>query len=128
MATKVSFQDPCYNVTSMSFDKARTLRGEEVVLSSLGGNYVIDINGNIYENSKASGSCKITLIGGKSRFVHQKDSDVDAEWYMTDAQKGALLQIVKFYATVAKFKGQVTEGNDRDLHAMAEDAFNSYKA
>lgn len=80
----------------LNFIVAYTLRNERVSISSFGTNYVIDIDGTIYELSKPSNrSATITIIGGSSSFAHAKVQSAPL-FYLTTNQRRTLRNTMHF--------------------------------
>ena len=81
--------------TNLYFSTSKHLRNEDVILANIKGNYVIDIDGKIYENSPGNDDhATITLVGGYDTFTHAKTKEVP-KFYMTERQKITIYNILK---------------------------------
>lgn len=78
---------------SLNFTTTRTLRDQFIDVNNISG-YVIDLNGNIYDNG---GGSTVTLVGGLDTFVNEKVYR-DPKFYITVRQKIALYNICKLLA------------------------------
>jgi hypothetical protein len=94
----------------ISFSTSDTLRNETVNAGELGGNFVITIDGNIVQNSSASGgSAQVILVGGNDTFTNEKQQR-EPMFYMTERQKIVIYAILKTLAnrtTTAKVSSDV---------------------
>jgi hypothetical protein len=82
------FRNLTFNITS-------TPRNENVRISSLDGNFVIDIKGNIYLLNEPTGDdAVITIVGGIDTFVNAKIQEAPLP-YLTQRQQVAIYSILK---------------------------------
>lgn len=82
------FRNLTFNITS-------TPRNENVQISSLDGNFVIDIKGNIYLLNEPTGDdAVITIVGGIDTFVNAKIQEAPLP-YLTQRQQVAIYSILK---------------------------------
>ena len=79
---------------NLYFSTTKTLRNEEVIIERVNANYVIDIEGTIYENKPSTGQhATITLVGGLDTFIHAKKT-LTPKFYMTERQKVVVYNIL----------------------------------
>ena len=80
---------------NLYFKTSNDPRGTKVDIQGLGGNYVIDIDGAIYEVSASSGeSAAITIVGGIDTFVNEKQYR-PYSFYITQRQKISIYEILR---------------------------------
>ena len=80
---------------NLYFKTSNDPRGTKVDIQGLGGNYVIDIDGAIYEVSASSGeSAAITIVGGVDTFVNEKQYR-PYSFYLTQRQKLSIYEILR---------------------------------
>jgi hypothetical protein len=101
-----------------------TLRNENVKISTLGTNYVVDTDGAIHEISKGSGrSVTISVVGGLSTFVNAKIPSSPV-FYLTTNQKRTLQNIMRF---VASNSNAVITSNDETLEDMLNGQYYNFR-
>ena len=112
--TPISASEAAKN-DSFNFTVIYTQRNEQISISSLGTNYVIDTDGAIYELSKSSSrSATISIVGGLSSFINAKVPSSPL-FYLTTNQKRTLHNIIMFAATNSN---AVIKSNDPYLEDM----------
>ena len=84
---------------SINFTTTKTLRGETVNVNSISG-YVVDLDGNIYDNSGGGTSATVTFVGGLHTFINEKVYR-EPTFYITVRQKMTLYNIIKNLSTRA---------------------------
>jgi hypothetical protein len=110
---------------NLYFKTTDTPRGTVINKQSLGGNYVIDVDGAIYEVSEASGeTAAITIIGGIDTFVHEKEYRPYV-FYLTQRQKITLYSILKEVATVTD-KAQIHAAENELLDHLLTNTYSNY--
>jgi hypothetical protein len=110
---------------NLYFKTTNTARGTKLNLSSLGGNYVIDIDGTIYEISGASGeSAAITVVGGIDTFVNEKQYRPYVA-YFTQRQKMAIYSILKELAQNT-VKAELSAGDNSVLDNLIKNVYRNY--
>lgn len=82
---------------TISFSITDTLRNEAVDIGAIDCNYVIAIDGTIYQNQEASGSAKVVLVGGNDTFINEKQQR-EPRFYMTERQRQVLYSIMRSLA------------------------------
>lgn len=125
---KVNGRVVAENTRSITFNFSNTERGKPLRLSDISGNYVITVNGDIFQKSAHSGSATVTIIGGTESHINKKDNEENAEYYFNTAQKAAMHQILQALAITGKFTAIVGQGNNEDLNIVAESIFENYRA
>lgn len=79
---------------NLYFSTTKTLRNETVNIAEVNANYVINVDGTIYENKPSTGQhATITLVGGYDTFVHSKSKETP-KFYMTERQKVTIYNIL----------------------------------
>ena len=92
---KAASADQVCKVKNLTFEFTNTLRNQSVNLNSVGGNFVIDINGLIYINGTVpSESATVTLVGGLSTFINEKVYR-EPTTYMTIQQQRTVSKILR---------------------------------
>lgn len=94
-------QIPASNLSPYSkleFSLTKTKRNEQVDIRSLGSNFVLDLDGVIYQLSSASKSATIKVVGGISSFVNAKKPTAHV-FYLTTQQKRTLRNIMNAVAS-----------------------------
>ena len=110
---------------NLYFKTTDTPRGEVIDKASLGGNYVIDVDGFIYEISETSGeTAAVTIIGGIDIFVHEKEYRPYV-FYLTQRQKITLYSILKEVATVTD-KAQIHAAENELLDHLLTNTYSNY--
>ena len=110
---------------NLYFKTTDTPRGTIVNKASLGGNYVIDVDGNIYEVSAASGeTAAITIIGGIDTFVNEKEYR-PYSFYLTQRQKITLYSILKEVATISD-KAEIHAAENEILDYLLTNTYSNY--
>ena len=110
---------------NLYFKTTDTPRGTVINKQSLGGNYVIDVDGAIYEVSATSGeTAAITIVGGIDTFVNEKQPRPYA-FYLTQRQKISLYGILKELATTTD-KGQVHADENELLNYLITNTYSNY--
>ena len=100
-------------------------RGSKVDIASMGGNYVIDIDGAIYEVSAASGeSAAITIVGGIDTFVNEKQYR-PYSFYISQRQKLSLYEILRELSKVT-IKAQLSAGDNEVLDYLISNTYSNY--
>lgn len=95
MATQVSSEE-IGKIKQIKFEVTNTLRNQPVNVGSVGGDYVIDVDGLIYKNGGGSKtSATVTLVGGVSHFIHEKSQRGEPLFYLSEPQKWILMSILK---------------------------------
>jgi len=80
---------------NLYFTLSGNLRGEGVDVTTLPGNYAIDIEGTIYKNSEPpEGSAAITVVGGQDTFINEKQPRPYC-FYLSQRQKVTIYKILK---------------------------------
>lgn len=80
---------------NLDFTTTKTLRGESVNVDSLGSNFVIDTQGEIFKLSDPTEeSATITLVGGLDTFVNEKEYR-EPIFYITQKQKNTVYAILR---------------------------------
>lgn len=92
--TTVSPETVARSVKTLTLKLAKTFQDESVNLRSIGGNYAIDLNGYIHQNSKHGTSCTVVFVGGDDRFAHEKTKR-EGMPYLTQPQRVALAAIMR---------------------------------
>jgi hypothetical protein len=110
---------------NLYFKTTNTPRGTKLNLSSLGGNYVIDIDGTVYEISEASGeSAAITVVGGIDTFVNEKQYRPYVT-YLTQRQKMIIYSILKELAQNT-IKAELSAGDNTMLESLIKSVYRNY--
>jgi len=100
-------------------------RGTKVDIQALGGNYVIDIDGAIYEISAASGdSAAITIVGGVDTFVNEKQYR-PYSFYITQRQKLSIYEILRELSQVT-VEAQLSAGDNEILDFLVTNTYSNY--
>ena len=100
-------------------------RGTKVDIKGLGGNYVIDIDGAIYEVSASSGeSAAITIVGGVDTFVNEKQYR-PYSFYLTQRQKLSIYEILRELSQVT-VKAQLSAGDNEILDFLVTNTYSNY--
>ena len=78
------------------FNFSFTLRNQAVNLDSFTTNYVLDVDGLIYEkNSNVTDVCSVTIVGGIDAFMFEKELRAPVNFFITDAQRVVIYRIMK---------------------------------
>jgi D-arabinose 1-dehydrogenase-like Zn-dependent alcohol dehydrogenase len=110
---------------NLYFKTTDTPRGTKLDLNSLGGNYVIDIDGTVYEISESSGeSASITIVGGIDTFVNEKKYRPYVT-YLTQRQKMVLYSILKELAQNT-IKAEVSAGDNTMIDSLVKSVYRNY--
>ena len=110
---------------NLYFKTTDTPRGTKLDLSSLGGNYVIDIDGTVYEISESSGeSASITIVGGIDTFVNEKKYRPYVT-YLTQRQKMVIYGILKELAQNT-IKAEVSAGDNTMIDSLVKSVYRNY--
>jgi peroxiredoxin len=110
---------------NLYFKTTNTARGTKLNLSSLGGNYVIDIDGTVYEISEASGeSAAITVVGGIDTFVNEKQYRPYLD-YLSQRQKVVIYSILKELAQNT-IKAELSAGDNTMLDNLIKSVYRNY--
>lgn len=92
---KAASADQICKIKNLRFEFTNTLRNQIVDLNSVGGNFVIDINGLIYVNgSIPKDSATVMLVGGLSTFINEKVYREPIS-YMTIPQQRTVIKILR---------------------------------
>lgn len=80
---------------NLSFSLTNSLRGEKVNIDSYGGNFFIDIHGQIFKLSEPSSeSASIIVEGGLDTFINEKQYR-EPIFYLTQKQKNIIYNILR---------------------------------
>jgi hypothetical protein len=110
---------------NLYFKTTDTPRGQNINKASLGGNYVIDVDGSIYEVSAAEGeTAAITIIGGIDTFVSEKQYRPYV-FYLTQRQKITIYNILREIATVTD-KAQIHAAENELLDHLLTNTYSNY--
>lgn len=110
---------------NLYFKTTDTPRGTNVDKASLGGNYVIDIDGNIYEISEASGeTAAITIVGGIDTFVNEK-AYRPYSFYLTQRQRIILYNILRELAVISD-KAEIHAAENEMLDQLLTNTYSNY--
>ena len=110
---------------NLYFKTTDTPRGTKLDLSSLGGNYVIDVEGTVYEISESSGeSASITIVGGIDTFVNEKKYRPYVT-YLTQRQKMVIYGILKELAQYT-IKAEVSAGDNTMIDSLVKSVYRNY--
>jgi hypothetical protein len=110
---------------NLYFKTTDTPRGTKLDLSSLGGNYVIDVEGTVYEISESSGeSASITIVGGIDTFVNEKKYRPYVT-YLTQRQKMVIYGILKELAQNT-IKAEVSAGDNTMIDSLVKSVYRNY--
>jgi len=102
----------------------RTYRDEDVDTSSIGGDFVIDQRGTVYQNRPpVPGQAHIILVGGIDTYTHAKDPMAPI-FYMTERQKVTLYSILRELA-IRTDAAQITS-SERVLEQIAKSTYINY--
>ena len=110
---------------NLYFKTSEDPRGTKVNIQGLGGNYVIDIDGAIYEVSASSGeSAAITIVGGVDTFVNEKQYR-PYSFYLTQRQKLSIYEILRELSQVT-VKAQLSAGDNEILDFLVTNTYSNY--
>jgi hypothetical protein len=93
------------------FTFTNTTRNTKVDINSVGGNYVIDVEGSIYELSEGKA---VTLIGGKNDFANEKETRTGF-LYVTQRQKQTVYKILKELALSSDTAQVMSDNEEFDM-------------
>lgn len=99
---------------NLQFTFSETMRNEPVDLDlyTSQANYVMDVNGAIYQGTPADEeNATIVIIGGDDRFVNEKVERISSNFFYTEPQKIALYKMIK---ELAGFQASATITSDND--------------
>ncbi|CAB5221319.1 hypothetical protein UFOVP245_125 [uncultured Caudovirales phage] len=99
---------------NLSFSFSNTLRNEAVNLNNFASaNYIIDVNGTIYQGAQANDDqATIIIIGGDDRFIGEKAERLSSSFFYTEPQKIVLYKILKEAAHYSA-SASITSDNDK---------------
>lgn len=98
-------------IKQLRFEVTNTLRNQQVNIDSVGGDYVINIDGIIYKTGGGSKtSATVTLVGGVSHFVHEKANRGDPLFYLSEQQKWVLMSILR-QVSINFFDAELSSSN-----------------
>ena len=96
---------------NLYFKLSENPRDENVNITTLGGNYVIDRDGAIYQLSQApQDTAAITIVGGADTFAMEKENRPHLV-YLTPKQKISIYNILKDAASLSS-TSQIYSDND----------------
>lgn len=102
----------------------RTYRDEDVDVSSVGGDFVIDQRGSVYQNrTPTPGQAHVVLVGGIDTYTHAKDPMAPI-FYMTERQKITLYAIMR-ELSIRTDAAQITS-SDQVLEQIAKSTYVNY--
>lgn len=79
-----------------TFNFSFTLRNQQVNLESYDCNYILDIDGVLYEkNSNVTQSCVVIIVGGIDTFMFEKETRPPVNFFITDAQRVVIYRVIK---------------------------------
>lgn len=109
--------------STLSFSTTNTLRNEAVNIGSISANYVIDVDGLIYQNQEATTSATVTLVGGLDTFANTKKV-IEPKFFMTEKQKITVYNILRALS-VKTDSGDVSSGSE-DLNEIVKAIYFNY--
>ena len=110
---------------NLYFSTTQTLRNEKISISSVNANFVIDIHGQIHQNSEPQpDTATIVLEGGLDTFVNEKENR-DPIFYITQKQKNTVYAILRELSILTD-TGQVTSQTSEVLDRLVSSAYFNY--
>jgi hypothetical protein len=116
MSVKMTVQAAVIGVNSITPNFSMHERGVLLDPKDVGGNFIIDLDGNVLKGSGRGSDITITVIGGINNHVHRKDSGEIYNYYMNEAQKNTVHAIAYRLGVLNKYRGQIKMGNDQSLY------------
>lgn len=96
LLTQVSPRKVTNNLTNFELNFSNTKRDEKIDFSKITTNYLLNTNGAIYEiRERTNENSSLTVVGGDSRFLYQKDLDEEPEEYITPVQIKKIREMMK---------------------------------
>lgn len=108
----IVFPSDLSRATSYTFNFTYTLRGEPVNLGQLSGDVILDVNGAFYQKGQASDSITIDVIGGIDKYIHAKSSTTPYPFYISQAQKISLYNLMRSAVAGKSTDIQITSNNE----------------
>lgn len=107
-----------------TFEFTFTLRNETVDINSYECNYIIDIDGSIYEKNPTSSDIKIKIVGGIDTFINEKETRATLNFFLTDGQKIVLYRIIREISK--KTDSAIIEANQEKLMTFLQSLYTNY--
>jgi tRNA G46 methylase TrmB len=124
---KVVTSVPAIGTTSITMNFTHTKRDEKVNPANVGGNYVLDPYGDLYQITKHARSCTITVIGGDGSFMHDKAKRQPNAGYITSNQIVSLHEIFSELA-MRNIAATINDGNSKSLAQIAHSVYDVYRS
>ena len=123
---KVAPETAAVGTSSITFNFTHTKRDEVVQYKSLGGNYILDPYGNLFQNSKHSRSCVVTVVGGDNTFMHDKARQQPASYISTN--QVVVLHYILSALAMKTTHAVVNLGNDTILTGIGNSIYDTYRS
>lgn len=111
---------------SLYFAFTYTKKGESIDLSAYNCNFIIDVNGDVYQiDSLDSENVTIVLVGGIDQFVGAPPKMSAVNFYITESQKITLYAILRAFAKAND--GGTVDSNSEDLYLLVKSLYDNYR-
>ena len=120
---RIGIRDAVKNVSNVTFNFSNTERGENVQIDALDGDIVLDVSGALWAFQEPSGSLTVTVIGGLDTHAYRKDKTPSVAFYIHPEQISTIKKMMREFAILNRYEGQVNPGNNEDLFTIAYGAF-----
>ncbi len=122
----VSLGAPSYS-KNLEFSFSRTKRNEIINLNNYSSyNYILDINGNLYQGAQpGEDSATVLIIGGDDTFVNEKAKRISSNYYISEPQRVALYAMMREHSTWGD-SAEITCTNSDKLEQALHGLYKNY--